>query len=63
MNQELAGEWRKDPGKPSQLRWWDGRKWTDYTRPPGKPGEELEPPKIDTRPRPDAGGSLAPPEW
>ncbi|HQR78671.1 MAG TPA: DUF2510 domain-containing protein [Actinomycetota bacterium] len=28
-----AGAWYPDPGDPNQLRWWDGRQWTDYRRP------------------------------
>jgi uncharacterized RDD family membrane protein YckC len=26
--------WYADPGGAPQLRWWDGTRWTDHTRPP-----------------------------
>lgn len=42
-----APGWYADPSAPTQLRWWDGTKWTDQTQPlvseqaPGEIGAQI----------------------
>ncbi|MGW0756683.1 DUF2510 domain-containing protein [Streptomyces sp. NPDC002814] len=58
MTQETPPGWHPDPGQtsdgPPTERWWDGKAWTDQTRPAGS-GAAWGPP---TQPQPGAGGAF-----
>ena len=36
--QSPVANWYTDPAGRSELRYWDGQKWTDHTQPPVKTG-------------------------
>ncbi|MGW3729219.1 DUF2510 domain-containing protein [Streptomyces sp. F001] len=57
MTQETPPGWYPDPGQtsdgPATERWWDGRAWTDQTRPTGSAaawGPPAGPPTVDAYP-------------
>lgn len=37
MIQQTPAGWHPDPQNPSQLRWWDGYRWSQHTHPVGIP--------------------------
>lgn len=62
MTQTPQG-WFPDPHDTSQLRWWDGRQWTEHTHPaqPGrsKPQEDRREPPQSTEPAAGEAGTAA----